>query len=75
MSTTRSLVIEKLAIMMEEHWGLHCVDIEVWVKENPVTTGLREACQDAYEQKPLVCQIESVKINLMLSVGLIQNPP
>ena len=49
-SSKRSLVIEKLAIMLEEEWGLHCVDIEIWVKENPVPTGLRVACQDAYEQ-------------------------
>ncbi len=50
MSSKRSLVVEKLAIKMEEEWGLHCVDIEIWVKENPVPTGLRVACQDAYEQ-------------------------
>ena len=49
-SSKRSLVIEKLAIMLEEEWGLHCVDIEIWVKENPAPTGLRVACQDAYEQ-------------------------
>lgn len=49
-SSKRSLVVEKLAIMMEEEWGLHCVDIEIWVKENPAPTGLRVACQDAYEQ-------------------------
>lgn len=49
-SPRRSLVIEKLAILMEEQWGLSCVDIEVWVKENPAPTGLRAACQDAYEQ-------------------------
>lgn len=49
-ASKRSLVIEKLAIMLEEEWGLHCVDIEIWVKENPVPTGLRVACQDAYEQ-------------------------
>jgi DNA modification methylase len=49
-STRRSLVIEKLAILMEEKWGLSCVDIEIWVKENPIPTGLRVACQDAYEQ-------------------------
>lgn len=50
MSARRSLVIEKLAILLEENWHLYCVDIEVWVKENPVPTGLRSACQDAYEQ-------------------------
>ena len=49
-SSRRSLVIEKLAIQLEEQWGLHCVDIEIWVKENPAPTGLRVACQDAYEQ-------------------------
>lgn len=49
-SSKRSLVIEKLAIMLEENWGLHCVDIEIWVKENPAPTGLRVACQDSYEQ-------------------------
>lgn len=49
-SPKRSLVVEKLAILMEERWGLSCVDIEIWVKENPVPTGLRVACQDAYEQ-------------------------
>ena len=49
-ASKRSLVIEKLAILLDEQWGLHCVDIEIWVKENPVPTGLRVACQDAYEQ-------------------------
>lgn len=49
-SARRSLVIEKLSILMEEQWGLSCVDIEIWLKENPVPTGLRVACQDAYEQ-------------------------
>ena len=49
-STRRSLVIERLAILMEERWHLYCVDIEIWVKENPIPTGLRAACQDAYEQ-------------------------
>jgi len=64
MNTTRSLVIEKLAIMMEEHWGLHCVDIEIWVKENPVPTGLRVACQDAYEQNLWFAKSNPWKINL-----------
>jgi len=49
-ASKRSLVVEKLAILMEEQWGLCCVDIEIWMKENPVPTGLRVACQDAYEQ-------------------------
>jgi DNA modification methylase len=49
-SSRRSLVVEKLAILMEERWSLSCVDIEIWVKENPAPTGLRVACQDAYEQ-------------------------
>lgn len=49
-ASKRSLVIEKMAIQMEEDWGLYCVDIEIWIKENPAPTGLRVACQDAYEQ-------------------------
>lgn len=48
--TTRSLVVEKFAILLEEQWHLHCVDIELWIKTNPVPTGLRVACQDCYEQ-------------------------
>lgn len=47
--STRSLVIERLAIHMEKI-GWYCVDIEIWVKSNPVSTGLRAAAQDAYEQ-------------------------
>lgn len=49
-ASKRSLIIERLAIMLEDKWSLHCVDIEIWVKENPAPTGLRVACQDAYEQ-------------------------
>lgn len=49
-SPRRSLVVERLAILLEDRWNLNCVDIEVWVKGNPVPTGLRCACQDAYEQ-------------------------
>lgn len=49
-SSRRSLVVEQLAIQLEQNWNLYCVDIEVWVKGNPVPTGLRCACQDAYEQ-------------------------
>lgn len=49
-SPRRSLTVERLAILLEEHWNLFCVDIEIWVKGNPVPTGLRCACQDAYEQ-------------------------
>lgn len=50
LASRRSLVVEKLAILLEERWNLSCVDIEIWLKENPVPTGLRAACQDAYEQ-------------------------
>ncbi len=48
-SSQRSLVVEKLAIQMQEEYGLYCVDIEIWVKTNPVPTGVRVAAQDAYE--------------------------
>lgn len=34
-ASKRSLIVEKLAILLEENWGFHCVDIEIWVKENP----------------------------------------
>lgn len=50
MNSRRSLIVEKLAIALEEEWGLFCVDIEIWIKSNPIATGLRVACQDAYEQ-------------------------
>lgn len=63
-STKRSLVVEKLAIMLEEYWGFNCVDIEIWVKENPVPTGLRVACQDAYEQNLWFSVAPKWKINL-----------
>lgn len=48
-SSQRSLIVEKLAIEMNEKYGLYCVDIEIWVKTNPVPTGIRVAAQDAYE--------------------------
>lgn len=63
-TSKRSLVVEKLAIMLEEYWGLHCVDIEIWVKENPVPTGLRVACQDAYEQNLWFSVAPKWEINL-----------
>lgn len=49
-SSKRSLVVEELALLLESRWNMYCVDIEIWVKGNPVPTGLRCACQDAYEQ-------------------------
>ncbi len=64
MSSRRSLVVEKLTILLEEHWGLSCVDIEIWVKENPVPTGLRAACQDAYEQNLWFSKSPNWTINL-----------
>ena len=57
-------MIEKLAIEMEETWGLHCVDIEIWIKENPAPTGLRVACQDAYEQNLWFSKSPKWSINL-----------
>lgn len=63
-ASKRSLVVEKLAILMEEQWGLSCVDIEIWVKENPVPTGLRVACQDAYEQNLWFSKSSKWQINL-----------
>lgn len=63
-ASKRSLIIEKLAIEMEETWGLHCVDIEIWIKENPAPTGLRVACQDAYEQNLWFSKAPKWTINL-----------
>lgn len=63
-NTCRSLVVEKLAILLEEKWGLYCVDIEIWLKDNPVPTGLRVACQDAYEQILWFAVSPKWKINL-----------
>ena len=64
MSSRRSLIVEKLAIMLEEKYGLYCVDIEIWCKDNPVPTGLRVACQDAYEQNLWFSVAPKWKINL-----------
>lgn len=63
-SSRRSLVVEKLAIMMEEKYNLYCVDIEIWVKDNPVPTGVRVACQDAYEQNLWFSKSKKWTINL-----------
>lgn len=48
-SSERSLVVEELMLHMKKNLNLSCVDIEIWVKTNPVPTGVRVACQDAYE--------------------------
>jgi len=64
MNSRRSLVVEKLAILLEEKWGFYCVDIEIWIKDNPVPTGLRVACQDAYEQNLWFSVSPKWKINL-----------
>lgn len=49
LSPERSLVIEELMLHMKKNLNLYCVDIEIWIKSNPVPTGVRVACQDAYE--------------------------
>lgn len=64
LNSRRSLVVEKLAILLEERWGFYCVDIEIWIKDNPVPTGLRVACQDAYEQNLWFSVSPKWKINL-----------
>lgn len=63
-NSRRSLVVEKLAIALEERWHLYCVDIEIWVKSNPVPTGLKVACQDAYEQNLWFSKSPKWKINI-----------
>ena len=34
-ASKRSLVVEKLAILLEEQWGFSCVDIEIWAQGFP----------------------------------------
>lgn len=63
-SSQRSLVVEKLAIAMQEKYGYYCVDIEIWVKTNPVPTGVRVAAQDAYEYVLWFSVSPKWKINL-----------
>ena len=63
-NSTRSLVVERLAIQMEDIWNLYCVDVEIWVKDNPVSTGLRVACQDSYEQILWFSKSQKWQINL-----------
>src|SRR5574344_250863 len=63
-NSQRSLIVEKLAIEIVERWKFYCVDIEIWIKENPVPTGLRVACQDAYEQNLWFSINPKWKINL-----------
>lgn len=63
-NSRRSLIVEKLAIALEEKWNLFCVDIEIWVKSNPVPTGLKVACQDAYEQNLWFSKSPTWKINI-----------
>lgn len=48
-SSERSLIVEELMLHMKKDLNLYCVDIEIWLKSNPVPTGVRVACQDAYE--------------------------
>ena len=63
-TSKRSLVVEKLMIWMEEELGLYCVDIEIWSKTNPMSTGLRAACQDAYEQNLWFSKNQNWEINI-----------
>ena len=63
-NSCRSLTVERLAILLEEKYGLYCVDIEIWVKTNPVPTGLRCACQDAYEQNLWFAKSPYWKLNI-----------
>src|SRR5690554_621877 len=63
-SSERSLVIEELMLHMKKMLGLYCVDIEIWVKSNPVPTGLRVACQDAYEYNLWFSKAKKWEINL-----------
>ena len=63
-SSERSLVIEELMIYMKKKLNLYCVDIEIWIKTNPVPTGVRVACQDAYEYNLWFSKSPIWKINI-----------
>jgi len=63
-SSERSLIIEELMIYMKKELGLYCVDIEIWIKTNPVPTGVRVACQDAYEYNLWFSKSRKWEINI-----------
>ena len=63
-SSERSLIVEELMIYMKKELNLFCVDIEVWIKSNPVPTGVRVACQDAYEYNLWYSKSPKWKINI-----------
>lgn len=65
-SSERSLIIEELMIYMKRDLGLYCVDIEIWTKSNPVPTGIRVACQDAYEYNLWFSKAPKWSINIDL---------
>jgi DNA modification methylase len=63
-SSERSLIVEELMLYMKKILGMYCVDIEIWVKSNPVPTGLRVACQDAYEYNLWFSKAKKWQINI-----------
>lgn len=63
-SSERSLVVEELMIYMKKELNLYCVDIEIWIKTNPVPTGVRVACQDSYEYNLWFSKAPKWKINI-----------
>jgi len=63
-SSERSLIIEELMLHMKNKLGLYCVDIEIWMKSNPVPTGVRVSCQDAYEYNLWFSKNKKWKINI-----------
>lgn len=63
-SSERSLIVEDLMLHMKRNLGLYCVDIEIWVKSNPVPTGVRVACIDAYEYNLWFSKSPKWRINI-----------
>jgi DNA modification methylase len=63
-SSERSLIIEELMLYLKKKFNLYCVDIEIWIKTNPVPTGVRVACQDAYEYNIWFSKSKKWKINI-----------
>ncbi len=63
-SSERSLIVEKLMFWLKEELKMYCVDIEIWLKTNPVPTGVRVACQDCYEYNLWFSKAPKWEINI-----------
>jgi DNA modification methylase len=63
-SSERSLIVEELMLHVKKKLKLFCVDVEIWIKSNPIPTGVRVACQDAYEYNIWFSKSSKWEINI-----------